>query len=219
MKIIEPSFEILNPKNLAEGIQMLRHIEKLARISHRSESLQTEHTWEKFIKFVIMDKGDWSVAEHSSVSVILRVDRGITHEIVRHRLFSYTQESTRFVNGRKSYPNGLEFIRPLNISAEIGLWTETCQQLEDVYLTMLDGKIRPQEARSLLPNSLASTIAITGNLRNWRHLFIMRTTQETHPDFKRTTIPLLAEFQNRIPLLFDDIIPNQKQSEALSKPR
>ena len=221
MKVIEPSALIVGrPENREEGIELLRQIERLARISHRAEDKQTDDSWFRFVGSVVMVKGDWSVVEHVSTTVIFRVDRGVTHELVRHRLFSFTQESTRFVNGRKSYPNGLEFIKPLHLpDACYRDWQDVCALAENRYLAMLDAGARPQEARSVLPNSLASTIAVTGNLRNWRHLFIMRTTQEAHPDFKRVMVPLLVEFQQRIPLLFDDIIPNQKQSEALSKPR
>lgn len=221
MKIIKPSFEILSPANVIDGVRMLYHIESMARISHRSEDKQTPETWKRFIPAVVMQHGDWSVVEHASATVLFRMDRGIVFELVRHRLFSFTQESTRFVNGRKSYPDGLEFIQPENLRNNPSQWhwEQACRQAETEYLDMLEQGIRPQEARSVLPNSLAATIAVTGNLRNWRHLLIMRTTQETHPDFKVITLPLLEEFKQRVPLLFDDIIPNQKQSEALSKPR
>ena len=90
---------------------------------------------------------------------------------------------------------------------------------ENRYLLMLDGKVRPQEARSVLPNSLAATIAVTGNLRNWRHLFLMRTSIESHPDMRRVMTPLLAEFKARIPLLYDDISPEARQITNLGKPR
>ena len=222
MLVIEPSFRIVGkPADRVEGIGLLRHIERMARISHRSEDRETDNSWEKFIKFVVLQHGDWSVVEHAYTTVVFRVDRGVTHELVRHRLFSFTQESTRFVNGRKNYPDGLEFIRPLDLpqGQPEWSWRQACQQAEIEYFCMLDCKVRPQEARSVLPNCLAATIAVTGNLRNWRHILIMRTTQETHPDFKRVMIPLLAQLQERVPLLFDDIVPNQKQSEALSKPR
>src|SRR5882672_10993590 len=108
MKSIEPSFQILRPESQLDGVQALMFIERMARISHRSEDRQTGDSWQRFIKFVVMDKGDWSVVEHASATVIFRVDRGITHELVRHRLFSFTQESTRFVR----YHGSMEFIVP-----------------------------------------------------------------------------------------------------------
>jgi len=219
MKIIEPSFKLLLPEDRKEGVEMLQTIERFARISHRSEEAQTDVSWERFIKAVVLEHGDWSVVEHVYSSVVFRVDRGVTHELVRHRLFSFTQESTRFVNGNKSYPNGLEFIEPVRIEGGLSQWQLGCKQAEKAYLLMLDNGVRPQEARSVLPNALAATIAVTGNLRNWRHFLIMRTSKETHPDFKRVTIPLLQQFQERVPLLFDDIVPEERQIEAMRKPR
>src|SRR5271157_1383779 len=100
-KFISPSVEIIDPATEEQGVALLRRIEQFSRISHRSEDLMKEDSWLKFIKFVVMDKGDWSVVEHASAAVVFRTNRGITHEWVRHRLFSYTQESTRFVNYEK----------------------------------------------------------------------------------------------------------------------
>jgi thymidylate synthase (FAD) len=220
MLIIDPSIEVLNPVSLNHGIEMLKFIEKLGRISHRSEDKQTSDSWKKFIKAVVIDHGDMSIIEHSSASVMFRMDRAICMEMVRHRLFSYTMESTRFVSGRKSYPNGLEFIMPINLCKDKEWrFRNSCILAEEHYLNMLDEGVRPQEARSVLPNSLAATIAVTGNLRNWRHFLLMRTSKETHPDFRRVTIPLLAEFKNRIPLLYDDIEPEQRQIDNLKKAR
>lgn len=222
MKIIEPNFKIINPSDKIDGQRMLYAIEHFGRISHRSEEKQTPDSWKKFIQAVVLEHGDYSIIEHCSASVEFRVDRGITHEIVRHRLFSFTQESTRFVNGRKSYPEGLEFIKPINIqypAPSYYSWVKACEEAEKIYLDMLDWGVRPQEARSVLPNSLAATIVVSGNLRNWRHLLLMRTSRETHPDFKQVTIPLLAEFKNRIPLIFNDIEPEQRQIDNLKKAR
>jgi thymidylate synthase (FAD) len=224
MRIIEPSFEILTPwGSLSEqaGIQLLQFIERMARISHRSEDKQTADSWKRFIQAVVLEHGDWSVVEHASLTVIFRVDRGVTHELVRHRLFSFTQESTRFVKYGKSE---LEFIQPARIEegghvySNIPTWQRAIAVSEQAYLELLRNGVRPQEARSVLPNALAATIAVTGNLRSWRWLLLARTTKETHPDFKRVTIPLLADFQKNIPLLFNDIVPEQKQSLAFARP-
>lgn len=221
MKLISPTVELLRPENIAAGTDCLRFIERMARISHRSEDRQTLDSWERLIRSVVLEHGDWSVVEHAEATVIFRVNRGVTHELVRHRLFSFTQESTRFVNGRKSYPDGLEFIAPAKWKENLqeGMANGTYQVCEDAYLNLLDMGFRPQEARAVLPNALAATIAVTGNLRNWRHLLIMRTTKETHPDFKQVTLPLLAVFKERVPLLFDDIEPEIKQSVSIRLPR
>jgi thymidylate synthase (FAD) len=225
LRIIEPSFEILTPwGSLSEqvGIQLLQFIERMARISHRSEDKQTPDSWKRFIQAVVLEHGDWSVVEHASLTVIFRVDRGVTHELVRHRLFSFTQESTRFVNYGKSE---LEFIQPARIEegghvySNIPTWERAVAVSEQAYLELLRNGVRPQEARSVLPNALAATIAVTGNLRNWRHFLLMRSSKETHPDFRRVVDPLLVEFKKFVPLIFDDIETGQRQIENLRKPR
>jgi thymidylate synthase (FAD) len=225
VKIVQPSVSLHTPFGVLtefQGIEMLRWIEFNARISHRSEEAQTEDSWQRFIKAVVLEHGDWSVTEHASLTAILRVDRGVTHELVRHRLFSYTQESTRFVNYGK---REMEFIEP-SWSARKGdhnpllhPWQTHCESAEIVYEHMLTLGASPQVARSVLPNSLAATISVTGNLRNWRHLFLMRTSKETHPDFRRVTIPMLAEFKKKIPLLYDDVEPEARQIDNLKKAR
>lgn len=218
MRVIKATWSVLRPRSVAEGVDSLRFIESMARISHRSEDRQTPESWRRFLESVVVSKGDWSVVEHASATVLFRVNRGVTHELVRHRLFSFTQESTRFVNGRKSYPNGLEFI-PAVGSKMTDARTTCFQVAEEAYLSALDAGERPQEARDQLPNALASTIAVTGNLRQWRHLFIMRTTKETHPDFRDVSLPLLAEMKRLVPLLYDDIVPMASQAENLRLPR
>lgn len=219
MKIIQPSFEIMDPLGPMAGVEKLRMVEFYARLSHRSEDMQTQDSWKRFLELVLIKKGDWSVAEHEKATVIFRVDRGVTHEIVRHRLFSFTQESTRFVNYGK---REIEFVEPVfspGFDAAPLKWQADMRDAEVDYLELLSAGQPPQMARSVLPNATASSIAMTGNLRSWRHFFIMRTTLETHPDLKRVSIPLLEEFKRRIPLLYDDLEPNQKQSISMSRPK
>jgi thymidylate synthase (FAD) len=207
-----------------DGVNLLRRIEWCGRISHRSEESQTEDSWKKFIPPVVMSHGDWSIVEHASVSVDMLVDRGITHEIVRHRLFSFTHESTRFVNYEKKMPPS--FIVPLPEAAKGGtgdpnfvFWERAVNSTEIAYKDLISHGVSPQIARSVFPNALASRIIVTGNLRNWRHFLIMRTTKEAHPQMRQVTIPLLAEFKAKIPLLFDDIEPLQTQAHNLRLPR
>jgi thymidylate synthase (FAD) len=215
MNIVESYAKIIEPY---DGLELLRRIEWAGRISHRSEDAQTEESWKRFIPAVVMGHGDWSIVEHASVSVDMLVDRGITHEIVRHRLFSFTQESTRFVNYEKKMPPS--FIRPDGLTREqIMCWNSAILECEGMYKQMLALGATPQIARSVFPNALASRIIITGNLRNWRHFLIMRTTKEAHPQMRQVTIPLLAEFKERIPLLFDDIQSGARQIDNLRLPR
>jgi thymidylate synthase (FAD) len=229
MKIIKASASIMDPDHLIFG---LRNIEYGARISHRSEENMNENTWTRFIQNVVVDHGDWSVVEHASCSVIAVMDRGITHEWVRHRLMSFTQESTRFVNYEKKMPPS--FIYPIvgveckACSSEIKIHEEDCKydrdwvygivDAESRYKSLLKKGWRPQEARSVFPNALAAKIMTSANLRSWRHLLLMRTTKEAHPQIRQICDPLLEEFKKYVPLLFDDIIPGETQISNMRKP-
>lgn len=220
MNIVKPYAKIWNRPIFNEGwgIDLLRNIEYIGRVSHRSEESQTADSWQRFIKAVVIDKGDWSIVEHASVTVDFLVDRGITHEIVRHRLASFTQESTRFVNYEKKMP--ASFVRPHFKSQEAeNAWNMAIGEAEIAYKAMIAAGEAPQIARSVFPNGLASRIIMTCNLRNWRHFLLMRTTREAHPQMREVTIPLLAEFQGAIPLLFDDVSPMDRQAEAIAKVR
>lgn len=224
MQIVKPyaKFLMLHGEKPSEqaGVSALRYIEWCGRISHRSEDSQGEDSWKRFIKAVVIDHGDWSIVEHVSASVEFLVDRGITHEIVRHRLFSYTQESTRFVNYEKKMPPS--FIMPEGLEETpfaYQAWISGIEHSEAYYKDMLKAGCAPQIARSVFPNALASKLIVTGNLRNWRHFFIMRTTKEAHPQMREVTIPLLEEFKQWVPILFDDITSMSRQIEGMQRGR
>lgn len=218
MNIIQPYARIIDLADQPSGIALLRKIEWAGRISHRSEEAQSESSWEKFIQAVVIGHGDWSIVEHASVTVDFYVDRGVTHELVRHRLFAFTQESTRFVNYEKKMP--ASFVVPADMTgAQEANWCLGIANAESAYREMIAAGAAPQIARGVLPNSLASRIVVTGNLRNWRHFLTMRTTKETHPQMRQVTLPLLEEFQQKIPILYADIIPMERQAVAMAKGR
>jgi thymidylate synthase (FAD) len=198
--------------------KVLRAIERFGRISHRSEDKQSATSWEPFIKAVVLQHGDWSITEHVSATCEFLVDRGITHELVRHRLFSYTQESTRFVNyTKKLLPSFV--MPPFKNELSKDEWIEAMNHAESKYRILLSYGESPQFARSVFPTGLASKLIITGNLRSWRWFFIMRTTKEAHPQMREVTIPLLEQFKEIIPLLYDDIIPEARQADNLRLPK
>jgi thymidylate synthase (FAD) len=203
---------------LLQGRTLLQRIEWCARISHRSEEAMTADSYDRFLRSVVLQHGDWSVVEHASVSVDFYVDRGITHELVRHRLFAFTQESTRFVNYEKKTPPA--FVEPeFGGQASLGVFHRVISQMESAYRELIQLGNPPQIARTIFPNALASRIIITGNLRNWRHFLLMRTTKEAHPQMRQVTIPLLAEFKEKIPILYEDIEPEAKQADNMRKGR
>lgn len=218
MKVIDSSFELLDPVDDVEGVQKLINIEYYARISHRSEEKQSVGSYGRFLRAVVLEHGDWSVTEHEKATVVFRVDRALANEIVRHRLFSYTQESTRFVNYGK---REVEFVRPgftaFKSDFDPLYWELAVKDTEKAYLDLLKAGQPPEIARSVLPLSTATALAMTGNLRSWRHFFIMRTTLEAHRDLKKVTIPLLEQFKARIPILYEDITPNERQAISMAK--
>ena len=237
MNIIKPYARLLPPpgSNLPDftrfdGLDLLARVEWAARISHRSEEAVTSDSWDRFLRSVVLQHGDWSVVEHASVSVDFYVDRGVTHELVRHRLFAFTQESSRFVNYAKKMPPS--FVQPeLSDDAHRASngeatelsqrqqWSHAINTAEACYRHLVASGVSPQIARSVFPNALASRIIVTGNLRNWRHFLNLRVTKESHPQMREVTIPLLKEFQNKIPILFEDIVPLCSQREAMSRAR
>jgi thymidylate synthase (FAD) len=208
MKIIKPYYIIETP---IDGEYILKLIEKAGRTCYKSENSITENSAKKFVKNLI-ERGHLSVIEHYSVSVRIICDRGVSHELVRHRPASYTQESTRYCNYAKGKFDGeLTFIKPCfwqnTKSTEYEIWKNVMNQCEKDYIRLIEIGATPQEARSILPNSLKTEILVTMNLREWRHFFTLRTAQASHPQMREITIPLLNELKEKIPVVFDDIIP------------
>lgn len=205
MRIIEPYFEILDE---LDGKKMLQKIERIGRVCYKSEDLITEDSAEKFIRNILKRRHE-SVIEHEKISVKMVCDRGVTHEIVRHRVASYSQESTRYCNYQKDkFGNELTFIKPVfwkEDSPEYTLWKESMQQIEDQYMKLIDMGASAQEARSILPNSLKTEIVVTMNLREWRHFFRLRTASAAHPQIREIAGMVLEEFRRQIPVVFDEL--------------
>ena len=205
MKIINPSFEILSP---VDGQAILQHIERCGRVCYKSEDKITDTSAQTFVGSIIK-RGHEAVLEHASVTVKFTVDRGVSHEIVRHRLAAYCQESTRYCNYSKDGFGGqVTFIQPNFLDRGTRgweLWVLACEQAEKAYFDLLNWGCSPQEARAVLPNSLKTEVVMTANLREWRHFFKLRTAPAAHPQMREVTIPLLRRMQELIPVVFDDI--------------
>jgi thymidylate synthase (FAD) len=216
-RVKTPWFKIEDLETREDGIRLLKKVEKRARKSHRSEDRITEDSWEKCVRRVCIERGDWSVAEHAHVTVEMFTDRGITHEIVRHRIGAYTQESTRFVNYEKKMPPS--FLYPKAGSALDYDWLACIMACEHTYRLLLAKGWTPQEARSVLPNGLGSQIDVTYNLRNWRYFFLARTSREAHPQMRELVIPILKKFQELIPILYEDIQPEETQQHNFKQMR
>lgn len=206
MRILAPSSEILTP---LDGDAVLRHIELCGRVCYKSEGLMTEDSAERFVRGIIK-RGHEAVLEHFSFSVRFIVDRGVSHEIVRHRLASYCQESTRYCNYvNDKFGNEITVIKPYYLNegtVAFEEWKTACRRAEEAYVWLIQGGYSPQEARAVLPNSLKTELIMTANLREWRHFFKLRTAPAAHPQMREVTVPLLRKVQRRIPVVFEDIV-------------
>ena len=206
MKIINPSVQL---EDKIDGQAILKKIERIGRTCYKSENNITDDSSERFVKTIIKN-GHESVLEHVSISVRVICDRGVTHEIVRHRIASYSQESTRYCNySNDKFGNELTFIRPIfseNCNAGMmDTFEVTCEEIEKHYFAMLNNGATPQEARAILPNSIKTEIVMTMNLREWRHFFKLRCDKAAHPQMREVANMILKEFTSSIPVVFDDI--------------
>ncbi|MFA7662969.1 MAG: FAD-dependent thymidylate synthase [Patescibacteria group bacterium] len=204
--VVEPGFII---EKGIDGEQIISFIEKCGKVCYKSEAGITPDSARKFVAKLVAD-GHESVLEHRVVTVWIVCDRGVSHEIVRHRIASYSQESTRFCNYGK---RGIQFIRPLffnDDTEEYRCWLKAMGDCAKAYNNLLANGTTPQEARSCLPNSTKTEIVVTYNLREWRHFFRLRTAPAAHPQMRQISVPLLLEFQRLIPVIFDDIVVVEK---------
>lgn len=223
MKKVNAGFEILTKDSEKD---ILKKLEVIARTCYKSEDKITEDSCYNFITGIIK-RGHTAMIEHASITVRFICDRGVSHEIVRHRLASYAQESTRYCNYSKDkYDNQVSFIdiekginldNAMNSAIENGTlnkesinkiineWEEACKDAEKHYLQILKLGASPNIARSILPNSTKTEINVTMNLREWRQFFTLRADTPAHPQMREIVKPLLKEFANRYPTLFKDL--------------
>lgn len=211
MRLIKSSYQIITPINRQQILQLL---EQIGRICWKSEDKITENSAPKFCS-MLMSKNHLSVVEHISVTVKFIIDRGISHELVRHRLCSFTQESTRYVN----YDNkGIEFIIPCwcknlhegeykykdtyFINNDEDLWLDSMFNASISYNSLISKGWTPQQARSVLPNSLKTELYVTANLRDWKHIFDLRCDKAAHPQMREIMMPLREEFRKELPEIF-----------------
>ena len=207
MKIISAGFKIENPEIFEK---MLHRIEVIGRTCYKSEEKINADSSEQFVKTII-DRGHEAMLEHGGlISVRFIVDRGISHELVRHRIASFAQESTRYCNYTKDkFGNELTFIKPCWLKRDTGRdeWKNAMSNAEKSYLNLVSNlNWSAQEARTVLPNSIKTEIIMSANPREWRAFFKLRTPDSAHPQMREVTVPLLNEFKSNVAVLFDDIV-------------
>ena len=208
MKIIKPSFEIEDAIDEISGFEMLKKIERAGRVCYKSEDRITDDSVYNFIKGLIKS-GHESVLEHEKITVTIICDRAIANEIVRHRIGSYSQESTRYCNYAKDkFGKEITVIEPCffsESSQERWIWRQAMIYAETMYFSLLDKGATPEQARCVLPMSLKTEIAVTFNLREWRHFFKLRTDKAAHPQMREITVPMLTRFKQLVPIVFEGI--------------
>ena|ERR1035437_4290102 len=187
---------------------MTKLIEKAIRCAYKSEDRIEEGSDEKIIGHIKSLKHE-STLEHGVITVKFVTDRGVTHELVRHRIASFTQESTRYCNyGKGKFGSEITVIEPFFFANNAELytdWVKSCEASEKTYLHMLEIGAKAQEARSVLPNSLKTEIVVTANVREWRKIMELRTSKEAHPQIRQIMCPLLDTFRQKWTFLFNDV--------------
>lgn len=209
MRIIEPSYII---EEELDAKKIMSTIERAGRTCYKSEHNISDGSAEKFISN-ILKLGHESVIEHEKITVRFICDRGVTHELVRHRIASYSQESTRYCNYcNDKFGNELTFIKPCfwdetteDGKSKMDAWKETMSEIEYQYNRLIQLGAKPEEARSILPNSLKTEIVVTMNMRSWRNFFRLRTSERAHPQIRQISNMLLAELKKKLPALFGDL--------------
>lgn len=209
MRVINAGYEIISDLN---GSEILKHIERCARVCYKSEDRITDGSAEKMVAALIRS-GHEAMLEHYSFTVKFICDRGIANELVRHRIASFAQESSRYCcYAKDKFGKELTFINPCfwePDSDNYARWFHEMDEAEKTYLAMIESGATPEQARDILPTSIKTEIVMTANLREFRHFFKLRaegTTGKPHPQMLEITIPLLKELKQKIPVVFDDIM-------------
>lgn len=209
MRIVKPEIEIMHPCKQITGTDILKHIELCGRVCYKSEGRIAEGSAEKFVAALIR-RGHESVLEHYSITVRIICDRATANQLVRHRIASYSQESTRYCNyASDRFERDISVIMPDEIaSSETArwIWTRAMRRSEMEYKRLLKEEgIKPEVARGVLPHDLKTEVVATMNLREWRHVLKLRTSPGAQDAIKRIMHQVLSEFKAFLPAVFDDL--------------
>jgi thymidylate synthase (FAD) len=201
MRIIKPEVHFKKQ----DWKELLHSLEEKGRVCYKSEDRMTDTSAAVFIRSLIQ-RGHTSVLEHGSVSMKFIVDRGVTHEMVRHRHGAYSQESTRYCNYGGNHE--ITVIEPFFFRGDDLLWESwqySCAEAETMYQRLLIAGATPDEARSVLPTSLKTELWATYNLRQLRHFLKLRSSKRAHPQMRQVAIPLLIKVKDLLPVIAADI--------------
>ena len=196
MRIVKPSVSIESNISYNEA---LRIVENATRVCYKSEDKIKEGSAEKLIKGVIKAR-HFGCIEHVSLTVKFICDRACSHQLVRHRLMSFNQKSQRYCK-----EDNLEVIKPEGLK-NTTIWLESCRQAENAYAELIRRGEKPEVARGVLPNSTATEIYATANLREWRHFFELRCDRTAQKDIRMLALELLCQMFEKYPVFFEDLV-------------
>jgi thymidylate synthase (FAD) len=203
MRIVQQEHKILCPSEW--GLE-LKLIEAAGRTAYKSEDRIEADSYRSFISGIVK-RGHLAVIEFGNMVVQFVTDRGISHELVRHRICSFVQESSRYCNyGSGKFGSAVTVVRPsgLQEGSEELAWTVACQDAEQKYLYLTSHGVSAQSARSVLPTCTKTEIVVKANFREWRHIFRIRAVEKAaHPDMRALMIPLYEECRAACPEIFD----------------
>lgn len=212
MNVLESSFSI---ESVIDGIQILKNLEKVGRVCYKSEDKITKDSCQMFVKGII-SSGHHTILEHEKITVKFICSRSITHALVRHRIASYSQESTHYCNYSKEKfgkqitviaPPFLDYVRKEepNHGMHHFIWNSTIRIIEEAYFKLIELGVPAKEARDILPIGLKTELYMTANLREWRHILTLRCADDENTAMKELMRKVLKEFKQLIPIIFDDI--------------
>lgn len=204
MKIIEPIIQV----EKVDYKQIMKNLERACRTCYRSEGKITEESYKTLLKNCI-NRGHESILEHEKITIRMVCDIGVYKDLTRHRIASFSIESTRYCNyGKDKFDNQIKFIKPVNMEEGTELynkWYDTCKIIEQNYIEMSKLEATPDQLRMMLPHSTAAEVTMTANIREWKHIFSLRCTKHTHPAVEQLMIPLLLKFKKEMPEIFDNV--------------
>ena len=196
MQVIKSSVKLVNPMSYKEALNIT---ELATRVCYKSEDKMKEGSAEKLIKGIIKSK-HFGCLEHVNLTVKFICDRACSHQLVRHRLMSFNQKSQRYCK-----EDNLEVIKPEGLE-NTSLWLESCRQAENAYAELIRRGEKPEVARGVLPNSTATEIYATANIREWRHFFELRCDKTAQKDIRMLALELLCQMFKQYPVFFEDMV-------------
>lgn len=204
MQIVDPYIQV----EKVDGIKIMKNVERACRTCYRSEGKITDESYKTLLKNCIT-RGHESVLEHEKITIRMYCDLGVYKDITRHRIASFSIESTRYCNyGKDKFGNELKFIKPCNIEEGTKLyklWEEACEKIEKNYIEMSKLGALPDQLRMILPHSIGAEVTMTANIREWKHILSLRASNHTHPSIRQLMIPLLLYFKEIMPEIFEEV--------------